>query len=141
MIVYVVTSGDYSEYGIVAIFSTREKAEACVAPHIREGVIGEDWNVEEWELDAPAEPTAFHYRASVTLYENEGWKGVADDWPTWASYVGSPLPDEHVTVTEHVYVASGLSLTIDVHGLDPLRVAKICDDKVAEVRAHKLGLT
>ena len=141
MIVYVVTSGCYSDYGIVAMFSSREKAEACVAPHIREGVMGEDWNVEEWELDGHAEPAEFHYTASETLYEKREWKGIADDWPNRASYVCSPLPDEHVTVTEHESPYSGRSLRVEVHGSDPLQVAKICDDKVAEVRAHKLGLT
>ena len=45
MNVYVVTTGDYSDYHIEAIFSTKELADE----YVRRG--GEEYNVEEWELD------------------------------------------------------------------------------------------
>lgn len=65
-IVYVVTSGEYSDYGIRAIFSTRELADAYIAEcnrHPREAwdegetedadehLWGYDERIEEWPLD------------------------------------------------------------------------------------------
>lgn len=47
MKVYVVTQGEYSDYGIVAIFSTREQAELKCA------ILPDDNNqISEWEVDA-----------------------------------------------------------------------------------------
>lgn len=43
--VYVVTAGCYSDYHIVAVFSTKEKAEEYIAYH------GTDYNLEEYDLD------------------------------------------------------------------------------------------
>ena len=43
--VYIVTSGDYSDYHIAAVFSTREKAEEYVDAH------GSDYRVEEYPVD------------------------------------------------------------------------------------------
>lgn len=43
--VYIVTSGDYSDYTINAIFSTRDKAEEYVDTH------GSDYRVEEYPVD------------------------------------------------------------------------------------------
>lgn len=46
-IVFIVTSGDYSDYQIEAVFSTREKAEA----YINAKGTDYDWEVNEYELD------------------------------------------------------------------------------------------
>lgn len=43
--IYIVTSGSYSDYGIDAVFSTKELAEIFVSR------FGEDMNIEEWDLD------------------------------------------------------------------------------------------
>lgn len=52
--VYIVTAGDYSDYGIRAVFSTRELAEAFIAKY---GNSLGDWGdtpvIEEWTLDDP----------------------------------------------------------------------------------------
>ena len=47
MNVYVVTTGDYSDYHIEAIFSTKELADE----YVRRG--GDEYEVDEWELDTP----------------------------------------------------------------------------------------
>lgn len=47
MKVFVVTSGDYSDYGIEAMFTTRVRAQAYIdAIHLRDAN-----DIEEWELD------------------------------------------------------------------------------------------
>lgn len=48
-IIYIVTTGEYSEYTIVAVFSTEKKANEYVQQH------GTDYNVEEYNLDEEVE--------------------------------------------------------------------------------------
>lgn len=51
--IYIVTSGDYSDYRINSVFDTRDKAEKFIE-HIREKVSEYDakyCTVEEWELN------------------------------------------------------------------------------------------
>lgn len=43
--IYIVTSGDYSDYSINAVFSTKEKAEEYVQQH------GTDYRVEDYDID------------------------------------------------------------------------------------------
>lgn len=43
--IYIVTSGEYSDYGIDAVFTTKEKAVYYVEQH------GTDYNIEEYNLD------------------------------------------------------------------------------------------
>lgn len=47
--IYIVTSGEYSEYEINAVFTTRKKAEEYVQQH------GTDYNIEEYNLDEEVE--------------------------------------------------------------------------------------
>ncbi|MGC8605512.1 MAG: DUF7336 domain-containing protein [Desulfomonilaceae bacterium] len=58
--VFVVTSGNYSDYGIRAIFSTRYKARQFIKREQRnaryEHYIGYDYRIETWEVDKPLEP-------------------------------------------------------------------------------------
>lgn len=49
MQVYVVTSGEYSDYGIDAIFSTVEKAQEYVS--MREFIDAEYYRINVWEVD------------------------------------------------------------------------------------------
>lgn len=47
--VYIVTCGEYSDYGIAAVFSTKEQAYEYVDCH------GTDFRVEEYDADLPVE--------------------------------------------------------------------------------------
>ena len=47
--VYIVTCGEYSDYGIAAVYSTKEQAEEYVDCH------GTDFRVEEHDIDTPVE--------------------------------------------------------------------------------------
>ena len=55
MKIYVVTSGSYSDYGIDAIFSTKEKAESFVRLGNEKIRNYAKYEVEEWDLDACAD--------------------------------------------------------------------------------------
>ena len=50
MKVYIVTSGDYDDYRIAEVFSTKEKAEEYIE------YFGDDYRIEEYNLDNPIEP-------------------------------------------------------------------------------------
>ena len=51
--VYILTSGEYSDYSIEATFSTKEKAEAF-AKELRKRCRWRAPEIEEWELDRPS---------------------------------------------------------------------------------------
>lgn len=81
--IYVVTSGEYSDYSICAVFSTKELAEEYVAfgtQHKQFGYTGAD--IEEWELDQGSEQV----RAGVSCYQVyftdilSGDIGFLNDW-------------------------------------------------------------
>ena len=51
--VYIVTHGDYSDYSILAAFSTREMAERFVAAYNQGESYYDKADIEEYELDCP----------------------------------------------------------------------------------------
>jgi predicted glycosyl hydrolase (DUF1957 family) len=69
MRVFVVTTGNYSDYGIDSIFSTREKAEAYVKKnsHVLDCV-----NIDEWEVDSNSKAVERKYwRGALYLKDQE----------------------------------------------------------------------
>lgn len=56
--VFIVTSGEYSDYGIDRVFSTEEKAKEFIK--ITRDLYGGTFNIEPYELDAPM-PTYKEY--------------------------------------------------------------------------------
>ena len=50
MKVYIVTSGDYDDYSIDEVFSTKEKAEEYIE------YFGDGYHIEEYDMDNPIEP-------------------------------------------------------------------------------------
>jgi hypothetical protein len=84
--VFAVSEGSYSDYRIVAIFSTREKAQEYI-----DSCHAEQWSekeIEEYDLDLPREelPGCYEVRikADGTVIES-----------TWASWGRSNLPADH----------------------------------------------
>jgi hypothetical protein len=81
---YVLTTGCYSDYHIVGVFSTKEKAEAAKVDH---NLTDGDGDVEEWGLDAvPEHPPGLHHwcvrmdRDGNTL---EARRRGNDSFPSW----------------------------------------------------------
>lgn len=50
--IYAVSDGEYSDYGILALFSTREKAERYIEKHKEADQYLSNPNIEEYELDS-----------------------------------------------------------------------------------------
>jgi hypothetical protein len=91
--IYIVTSGEYSDYRIRGVYSTRKGAEKQFAE-----VQGEAWDyvhqIEEYELDAPApdDSDAPAYEAEIDLETGaiteepgEQWRAVATKTETMRS--------------------------------------------------------
>lgn len=55
--IYIVTSGEYSDYGIDGIFSTKSKAETFIEECKKQTYLKSDYEAEEWELDDKTEST------------------------------------------------------------------------------------
>lgn len=86
-VVYIVTSGCYSDYSIRACFSTREAAQALIDEwRERNDYRVSDANIEEWDLDDEVRPSADHRRIHVDLAENGDTNSVTDKHPS-----GDPL--------------------------------------------------
>lgn len=54
MTIYCVSQGEYSDYGIFAMFSTKEAAQQCIddMKSLDSGYGGVNDGIEEWELDS-----------------------------------------------------------------------------------------
>jgi len=122
--VYIVTRGEYSDYRILAAYSTRELADAVV-----EWLGPSNAEVEEYDLDKNAEPLAHGYAAfRVTM-----------DWS------GNSEPVERVhyrweALSGEVSVWSGRSGKGGVYGVvfarDEQHAVKIVNEKRAQMIAQ-----
>ena len=65
MKVYIVTSGDYDDYRIDEVFSTKEKAEEYIE------CFGDKCSIEEYNLDNPIEPKENIWYVNFKLDGNE----------------------------------------------------------------------
>lgn len=63
--VYIVTEGEYSDYGIEAVFSTKEKANEYVQQH------GSDCRIEEYDIDQEVKRESKIWRIAINLENNE----------------------------------------------------------------------
>lgn len=66
--VFIVTSGEYSDYGIDRVFSTEEKAKEWV--DVITSMYGGNYNIEQYELDAPI-PERKEYLFFEAYIEND----------------------------------------------------------------------
>lgn len=73
--VYLVTEGDYSDYHICGVFSTKELAEAYFANTAR----AKDFHIEEQTLDAPALVLKQIYSEILVLEDGSRWVGSTPD--------------------------------------------------------------
>lgn len=118
--VYVVTSGDYSDYSIEAIYKKRELAD----DHVKQIGRG-DADVEEWDLlDAVRERVAILRMrwagGDSREWSYTEWKDSAEACNTWDS--------------------TNLHF-IDTYGYDYERVRKVHAERVAQAIAHREGIT
>lgn len=88
--IYIVTSGEYSDYHICAVFSTKEKAKEYVQCH------GTDYGIEACDLDEEVERCVKLWRVAAAIKNNE----IIETIPT--EYRVEELADTcHIEVNWH----------------------------------------
>lgn len=120
--VYIVTSGDYSDYHIDAVFSTIEKAKEYVDAH------GSDYRVEEY----PVDDTPVEKKESIWL--------VSIDWKTGEALSANPVNyDSYYTdkVDTVQYKDTGfnkyLNFVLESNSME--RVKKVASERFMQVKA------
>jgi hypothetical protein len=124
---YAVSTGEYSDYRVRAIFTTRELAEQ----HIAALEANNEWpnGVEEYVLFDRLPERAYEYRARIMP------DGALQEWsyPEWEYEHESDAPREGVrTDTTSVVWARAMS---------PERALKMVQDEVARRKAEAAGIT
>ena len=122
MNVYVVTAGEYSDYHIVAVFSTREKAERFANKRVKETHKRYGWIESYWVHPYEVDNTAWDDREKYyeMIYNKDGtYKESCETFDCWCC----PAVREY---NEHY--------EIDV-AVDDLELAKkIAQDRIAEYK-------
>lgn len=116
--VYIVTSGEYSDYQINAVFSTREKAEECV------DIQGTGYRIEEFPIDEPMERKERIWRVFIDCLSGE----IENAYPT----------DSYEDKIDTVQFGSGFheSTVYIILKSDSLeRVKKVASERFMQVKA------
>lgn len=123
-IIYIVTSGEYSDYGIDAVFTTKEKANEYVQQH------GTEYSIEEYELDKEAEKKTQLWRIEFCVEDGK----FCEACPT--SYDRNKVIDTCYIFDAFVYRGKKqyIRFFIDADSMD--RAVKIARERFAAVKAN-----
>lgn len=81
MNVYIVTSGDYSDYHIVAVFMSRDEAKAYICDEIESSKYRDDFRIEEYEVGSDKHLGG---REIYKVHKNEqNWWSVEESDEVW----------------------------------------------------------
>lgn len=146
--IYVVTAGEYSDYGICAVFSTREQAEKyCACGH---GEYVEEYDLDAWSADGCEVAYRYHVQyprqkaGSIADPRYLLKKDVEKDLQKIVNSGIRSVPDgpkynrwDHVTA-EHEMFHPDRYVYLDHR--DPELALKIVRDRIAKAKAEKAGL-
>lgn len=132
MTIYVVTSGEYSDYGINAVFTSREQAELYCATHNDNSKYGYQCEVEEYEADTPVlEGKVYHgIRFTTSKKRVEYTENI---------YSARPVVPK---ITERLYgIKDDCLIEIPTNQAYTIEEReKIAKDYLAKIQAEKEGL-
>lgn len=119
--VYIVTSGEYSDYTIEAVFATREKAEEYVEAH------GADYRVEEYQVDdAEVKKKESIWRVSVNWKTGEVISANPEDFDEYYA-------DKEGTVQYKNYCSECLDIVLMSDSMT--RAKKVAAERFMQVKA------
>lgn len=123
--IYIVTSGEYSDYCIIAVFSTKEKAEAYVQQH------GTNYRVEDYDIDEEVKKETKVWRVVMSFDNFKVYECTAGLWGEgWGSHMKDTF--EYWTDWEKIGHIR-LYLEADCMG----RAIKIASERIAQIKANK----
>lgn len=117
--IYIVTSGEYSDYSIDAVFSTKEKAEEYIQQH------GTDYAIEEYDLDEEVEKKTKLWK--ITFDKNGVAKAYTQDY-----LINETVDTCYVCVLW--YGERYIHFYVDADSMD--RAIKIARERYAAIRAN-----
>jgi hypothetical protein len=128
--IWIVSSGQYSDYGIVAVFSTKEKANKFTRLS-NEFDSYDEYRVEEFPLD---EKVARYFTYRVEIGEDGSWSHYQ---PIDLNQTKTPS-DWHWSVPSYTTGEITLMGLVVVYGRQEQRAIKIANDKRTRIRALNL---
>lgn len=122
--IYIVTSGEYSDYGIDAVFTTKEKAVEYVEQH------GTNYNVEEYVLDEEVERKTQLWNVMFCVEDGE----LQEANPT--SYNRNKVVDT-CNISDYLRLGGKyyIDFYVDADSMD--RAVKIARERFASVKANE----
>lgn len=122
--IYIVTSGEYSDYGIDAVFTTKEKAVDYVEQH------GTDYRIEEYDLDEEVKKETQLWRIELCVEDGK----FDEASPT--SYNRNELVDTcYIFGSFGMKEKSYICFYVDADSMD--RAVKIARERFAAVKANE----
>ena len=124
--IYIVTSGDYSDYCIEAVFSTKEKAEEYVQQH------GMNYRVEDYDIDEEVVKKEIKLWGVTMRFDNFEVVGCDTelDRDGWSSHMKDTFRYFLNWVNQE-----RVSLYIEADCMD--RAIKIASERIAQIKANK----
>lgn len=130
MMIYIAVSGDYSDYGIDAVFTVKEAAEKYVELRNKQSRYA-NASIEEWEADTPL-PSLWY---SVSLRQPFSSEGKGDE-----PVIGDGTPSLSVEKPRTlVYKRNGFWVG-SAYGRTPEKARKNLWDAIAKAKAEEAGL-
>lgn len=122
--VYIITYGNYSDYSICAVFSTRDKAEEYIQQH------GNVYRIEEHLLDEEVKQSEiWSVEIGMSSHKINQCKSCSDSW--------SVERVDKFRIFEPVFHNNewGIKMLLRADSMD--RAIKVADERIAQIVANK----
>jgi len=132
--IYIITSGEYSDYGIRAVFTDKALADAYINMYGNTGYYN-DMSIEEWEADRFAE----EMRQGHAIYRVQIWKSG----DLYNCERDASLPDAQTTIGIVRWANNQELLTTIVIAKDEQHAIKVANERRTRLIAEnewKVGL-
>ena len=122
--VYIITYGDYSDYTICAVFSTRDKAEEYIQQH------GDTYRIEEYSVDEEIEQSEiWSVEIGMLSHNIKRCESVSDSWHNDKV--------DKFRIFEPVLSSDEWSIKFVLRADSMNRAIKVANERVAQIVANK----
>jgi hypothetical protein len=122
--VYIITYGDYSDYSICAVFSTRDKAEEYIQQH------GNTFRIEEYSLDEDVKQSEiWSVEIGLLSHEVRQCESCSDSWSSGRV--------DKFRVFKPIFRNSEWSIKMLLRADSMNRAIKVASERVAQIVANK----
>lgn len=122
--VYIITYGDYSDYSICAVFSTRGKTEEYIQQH------GDTYRIEEYSVDKEIEQSEiWSVEIGISTHKVKQCESVSDSWHNERV--------DKFRVFEPVFRSGEWSVKMVLRADSMNRAIKVANERVAQIVVNK----